>query len=322
MFPLTMMMSTAAHAQADNWAMLPMVARNTDPQSAAIFLDLLQNELSSRTAASFTAGARPCADVPCAVRAGQQLGADRAVFGSISQLGTDLIVTVTVVDVGRQAVDSSQKITVDRLEDLDAAAERIAAAIVAGSSTEETAQLGNITAAEVAPERRREGLGGLGLRVGGLMPIRDGYADGLPGVLVDVSYWYETAQFAIEPRIGVRFDASGQAGSYVDIPIDLGAYYIAGKSDLALFVGGGAGLRYLADERYRTYSTGSVIVASHTALNNDSAFGLGAFGRVGALLFRTYSLRVALTVDYNITFVDINDVIYPRSITTGIAAYF
>ncbi|MFT4976893.1 MAG: hypothetical protein ACI8S6_002798 [Myxococcota bacterium] len=311
-----------AHAEGATWAVLPMLSSGTDPQAAAVFRDLLQHELSTRSRAGFVAGGRPCPDVPCAIAAGEELGVQRIAFGSLSQLGGDLIVAVTAVDVVQRSVLSSQKITVDQLEDLDAAADRIAAAIMAGSTTESTARLGNITAAEVAPARRREGLGGLGLRVGGLIPIRDGYADGLPGVLIDASYWYETDRFAIEPRIGFRFDASGQQGGYLEIPMDLGAYAILGRGDFAPFIGGGAGVRYLSDSRARSWSTGEVIVMTHTELREDSTFGFGAFGRAGLLLLRTYSLRVALTVDYNVTFVDLNGTLYPRSLTAGIGAYF
>lgn len=325
---LTLLLTTAllapsaARAADATWAVLPLAARGVDPGAAEIFRDLLQSELSSRTGDQFIMGIRVCADVPCAKAAGDRLGAEVVTFGAISQLGADLIVTVTAVDVATGTIRSSQKITVDRLEDLDDAAERIAAALVSGSTTDSTARLGNITAAEVQPDRRREGEGGLGIRVGALSPIKDGYADGLPGALIDVSYWYETPRFAIEPRVGVRFDASGQPGSYTEIPMDLGAYYLLGTGDLAAFVGGGAGLRYSADRRKRTFTTGDVLVASHDAMNAESAYGLGVFGRVGALLFRTYSLRVALSVDYNVTFVTLNDVLYPQSITAGIGAYF
>ena len=312
----------AAAQEAGAWAVLPLTARGVEQQTAAIFRDLLESELVGQVRASFVSAARGCGDVPCAAQVGQRLGAERVVFGNMNQLGAKIIINVTVVHAPSGEVLSAQKIAVDRVEDLDAAAERIALAIARGTTTDETAQLGNITAEEVAPERRREGLAGPGLRVGGLLPLQDGYAEALPGVLIDASYWYETSRFAIEPRLGVRFDASGSESGYLEVPMDLGAYYLLAEGDLAPFIGGGAGLRYISDRRYRTFQTGEVIVSTHSALSRESAFGMAAFGRAGVLLFRTYTLRVALSVDYNITFLSVNGAENPRSVTAGIGAYF
>lgn len=317
-----LVLSGVARGEATDWSVTPLVARGVDPQTAAIFRDLLENALGAHTGGGFRASLAACADVTCAQQVGARLGVGSVVFGALSQLGEKLIVTVTVVDVASGTVRSSQKIAVDRVEDLDAAAERIALAIVSGTGTDETARLGTITAAEVAPDRRREGLGGLGLRVGGLMPLHSNDPADLPGVLIDASYWYETPRFAIEPRVGLRFDANGQEDGFVEVPMDLGAYWILGQGDVAPFIGGGAGLRYLSDRRYRTFTTGEVIVSTHTALSRESAFGLGTFGRVGVLLLRTYSLRVAVTADYNVTFVKINGVQWPTSATLGVGAYF
>lgn len=313
----------SASAQSGDWTVMPMTSRGVEPSTAEIFRDLLQGELSARNGAAFKRGGEGCADVPCAVAEGQKLDVGVAVFGALNALGEKIIVTVTVVDVASGQVVSNQKIKVNQIEDLDAAAERIASAIVGGTDTDETAALGNITEQEVKPARRREGQRGFGLRVGGLVPLSDGYADGVGGVLIDTSYWYETNQFAIEPRIGFRFAAAeDERGSYLEIPMDLGAYYLLTRSDFAPFIGGGAGLRYISETRSDVVTTGTVIVTESRRELEDSVFGFGAFARAGLLLFRTYTLRVAVTADYNITFAELNGVSNPQSFTMGLGVYF
>ncbi len=314
-----------AHAQGDAWTVLPMEARGVEPGAADIFRDLLQNELSTRTGAAFRDGSGSCTDVPCARNAGKVAGASTVVFGSMNALGSKIIIAVTVVSASTGDVLDNQKMTINQIEDLDAVAARMAEAIVTGKTTEETAELGNITEQDSIPERRRRFDRGFGLRVGGLAPLSDGYAGGTGGVLIDGSYWYETSQFAIEPRIGVRFNASRDNelnNSFLEVPMDLGAYYILGRSDFAPFIGGGAGLRYMSESRTEILRSGNVIVTESESTQRDSVFGFGTFARVGMLLFRTYTVRVAVTADYNITFVDLNGVTNPQSFTMGIGMFF
>ena len=311
-----------ASAQGESWTVLPLNARGVDEGVAETFRDLLQNELSTRNGAAFIAGGQKCQDAPCAVASGAKLGTGVAVFGSMNALGVKIIVAVTVVDVNTGQILSNQKMTVDQIEDLDAAATRIAEAIVTGSTTKETAELGTITEQESRPERRRKGQSGLGLRVGGVAPLTDGYADGVPGVLIEASYWYETSSFAIEPRIGARFSADNDGGSYFELPMDVGAYYIFGQSDFAPFVGGGGGLRLFSERLEQDITLGNVITTTHTDIQNDSAFGFGVHARAGVLLFRTFTMRVAITADYNISFVEVNGRANPQSLTAGIGVYF
>jgi hypothetical protein len=314
-------MATDAHAQGQ-WTILPLNERGVDEGVAQTFRDLLQGELSARSGASFAVVDTECQDVPCARKVGADTGSDVVVMGSLNALGKKIIVSVTVVEVGSGEVASNQKITVDKVEDLDQASVRIAEAIMAGTTTKETAKLGTITANEVAPARRREGQSGLGLRLGGLAPLTDGFADGAPGVVIDFSYWYETNSFAIEPRFGLRFAADSDNGSFFDMPVDVGAYYILTESDFAPFIGGGAGLRFMREERSERVSLGSVISMTNEKISEDEQFGFSTFARAGLLLFRTYTMRLAVSIDYNIAFVKLNGAANPQSLTTGIAVYF
>jgi len=308
----------------ETWTVISFATRGIEANDAAAFKDLLQAELTAHNSAAFVESndGQPCNDVPCAAAAGHKANAAIAIYGGLSALGRKIIVTATVVDVGANNVLSSQKMVVDNVEDLEAVATRMSKAILGGTNTDDTAELGSITEKEARVELRREGASGLGLRVGGIAPFSAGSADGKFGILFDFTYWYETSSFAIEPRIGLRTDTGDSDGAYFEMPIDVGAYYILGQTDFAPFFGGGAGLRFIAETRPTTVQEGEGITFTGERDANDSGWGFSMFARAGLLLFRTYSLRLAVTADYNITFLEVNDKSTPQSLTFGIGVLF
>jgi hypothetical protein len=131
---------------------------------------------------------------------------------------------------------------------------------------------------------------GIGLRVGAIVPVGEGYA-GAPGggLLLDLSYWYEARYFAIEGRLGVRFDLVKGPSSYVELPIDVAGYFVLGSGGIALFAGRGLGPRHIWETRGEI--VGSVIPS--TTERSDSGWGLGVFGRIGFLVGRTSRARLA-----------------------------
>ena len=60
-----------------------------------------------------------CYDSQCAADLGQQLGADKAVVGSINRLGEKIIVELRLVDVASAKVEFSDRMTSTTVEDLD-----------------------------------------------------------------------------------------------------------------------------------------------------------------------------------------------------------
>jgi len=309
----------ASPAWADSWAVLPFKSSGVDPISVGTFSELLGAELGSRAGEAFVPDRAGCQDQSCALAAAEKAGTSHAVYGAVGALGSKIVITATAVEVGSGRVLGSQRMTVDRVEDLEAVAARLAMALTGGLATEQTAELGSITKHESKPDVRRDGDVGLALRVGTIAPIRDGYARAGGGVLFDGSLWYETTDFAIEPRIGLRFNAAEEDGArYLEMPFDIGAYWLLGRSDLALLLGGGAGLRWINAEQPRTVHTGTIITTTHETTDTDQLWAFGAFGRVGVLLFRTYSVRVAVTADYNFTLGKLFGDANPQSLTFGI----
>lgn len=315
------LLPASAAAGQQSWAVLPVRAIGVDPTTASTFRELLANEVRTRLGARLVgSNLGPCADMPCARAAGQRAGAQFVLMSSASRLGQKTIVTAAVVDVTRGVQASSQRMSVERVEELDTVATRVVTAIAQGTSAQKTAQLGTITSDEQRPDRRRKTTHSVALRIGGIAPIGEGYADSVGGGMAfDLSYWFEARHFAIEPRIGIRFDAVRGSEGYLAVPIDLGFYYILGLGDVAPFIGGGVGAHFLWDERQLDTQLGSTLPATATKLHDQSAWGFGAFARLGLMLMRTYDVRLAATVDYDITFATINGAKNPQAIIGGLA---
>ncbi len=313
-----LLLSAAGQAADGTWAFCPLVTRGVAPDVALTFTDLLKSELTAQTGASFADAPTACQDVPCAVQAGRDTNTGVALYGALSSLGAKIIVTVTSVDVARGEAVMSHRLTATNVEDLEAVATRIAKGIATGKAAVDTVELGTVTEAETKPDRRREGDHGFGLRIGGVAPLAGSYASAGFGVLIDTSYVYEARDFAIEPRVGARFAAERKNdANFVQIPIDLGAYYILGSADIAFLAGGGCGVRYHWQKRPETVTVGSAIQTVHRAEVSDDAWGFGLFGRIGGLFFRTYTVRMTLSIDYDISFVTLHGHRYPMALTFG-----
>jgi len=166
-----------AQAKSDVWDVMPMVRRGVKSDTAEIFRELLETELSKLHVQDFVNSKAPCDSIDCAIKEGKKQGADIVVFGSISILGKELVVSVKAVDVNKNAVISSHKKIATRFEELDDIAEQLALALQGrGDGT----QLGNIVENDQRPDARRSASSGVGLRLGGLLPVNDGYAQGTP----------------------------------------------------------------------------------------------------------------------------------------------
>lgn len=304
------------------WVVLPMKNRGVDATAAETFRGLLETELGTRNGARFAESSVRCGDAPCARDAGRRAGAAVALFGSLGRLGEKIVVVVNAVDVATGASRGRDRMTIDRVEDLEAVSERIAEAIISGRRVDQTAELGTITAREEKPDRRREGYSGMSLRFGGLTPIADSLSAG-SGIHVGVGYWYEARDFAIEPRLRFRTSADEQSDdSWRGVDLDLGAYYVLSRSDFAPYIGGGAGLRFVDEDRDVDIVTGRTVRIEATEHRNASGTALGAFVRAGLLLFRTYSVRVTMDVDYDVTFSDLYGDGSAQTVTFGVGVLF
>ena len=311
------LLGSARLAHADGtWCVLSFTQHGVEATAVHTFSGLFVSELQQQAGVVVITGESTCPDADCALGVARLADAEVAVFGSVGALGSKIVVTVTAVEVESERLLGSQRVTLDRVEDLDTAAARLAEALAEGEEVGATARLGNLTAEESKPARRREGRLGPSLRVGSLAPISDGYAHAGAGILLDAGLWYETLDFAVEARTGVRFDADAEEpNAYVEVPIDLGAYWLLGRGDFSLLVGGGAGVRYLLDERLEHIETGRVIQTRTEKMVQDSAWAFGWYGRAGVMLLRTYAVRLMLVADWNMLLAKLHGQSNPQSLT-------
>jgi len=315
-------------AQAEpGWVAAKLVATGLDAGVVTTFEALLHDEIRSqlRVPLRLASKSEPCGDLTCAGPLGKVEGATVVVYGNLATLGADILVKVGFFDVASDKVMDSHKMTVDKVEDLALVAERIAKAVAEGRSIEETAALGTVSAREVPPARRREGDRGLALNVAGIAPLVKSYADADFGVQVGISYWFETNDFVIEPRLGFRFSTNWEpedGGVFAEVPLEIAGYYVFTRTDIAPFLGGSLGVRYAWEETVLRQTTGEVLKEESKDEKSAHGWGFGGTVRAGVLLMRTYAMRVAISVDYGIGYLEQIHTSMPQSLTFGVSAMF
>lgn len=321
MNPLPLVLAAVAATPA--WGVVPFEAPDALREDVDTLRLMVVTELEARgvaidrTSASF----QRCGEPDCAARAARELEVDHVVAGTVSRFGEKVL--VAAVFVSPDGRSESRRIVVDRVEDFDVAARRLAAALLQDRRVDQTAKLGDITALETERERRRRGLGGLTLGVGGVVPIDGTYAGNAAGLALQLGYWFEAKHFAIETTLGFRFtmDPGGDRRFY-DVPLNLGGYWIAGLGDFAPFVGGGLGLRYMYEARPGTVQVGEVIVSEHQGELSDDGFAPTAFAKLGVMILRTYRVRASISVAYEAAFRDLNDRGFPQTVLALATVHF
>lgn len=164
--------------------------------------------------------------------------------------------------------------------------------------------------------------GGLA-RLGVMVPLKDAYAGAQLGVTADLGYWYEAPHFAIEPRVGfaTSADTTGDRRFY-EVPADIGFFYVFPIGNVALYAGGGAGVRYLYEFRREVITVGQVIRTQHVAEREDKGFGFSAYGRAGVMLLRNSGLSLMTSLGYSITLKTINERSNPQALSAGVGLVF
>jgi hypothetical protein len=316
---LVFLLAAPATARA-HWAVLPFQSNVDDARVGETFRELLAEELQREGTPVQLVDAAICRDALCARQVGEQVKADVAIYGSLRQLGSNVIVMATAVNVKDGSVRSSSSMTAEKVEELDKVAARMGRAIELGTTADSTVALGTVTQHEIPAPDRRKGSRGAALRFAMEGPL-DAHADRQFGMLLGLGYWFEASDFALEPRIAYAFDVDPGPGSWFEVPMELGAYYVFSRSDLAPLLGGGAGLTYFEETVHRTTTQGGTILVQAEHVDVQGAWGASVFGRAGFLLFRTYEMRVALSAEYRALFLDVHGAT-PQSLSAVMEVMF
>jgi hypothetical protein len=281
-------------------------SRDVPASATATFRELLQSEITQRNGVGFIDLGVECPDATCTIQAARQAGVRYAVHASLGRLGRKVVVSFSAVDASLGNVLVADTMSVGGLEELDTLAKRIASTIVEGKPIEETARLGEITKEEAKAPVRRDSRTGFSLGPEALFPTA-GYADEQFGMGVGLGLWFETMDFAIEPRLTYRTELSAEETSYDHVAFDLALDYIMSRTDIAPIIGAGLGIHYVDEEIAVERSVGEVLISSSSDVIQDDLFGFGVFARAGVLFLRTYDVSLLLALDYAITFADFQE---------------
>lgn len=285
-------------ALAETWGIGTFQNRGVDPNAVATFRDLLRDEIGNRLGVTTVDVPGACDSVQCVRAAAAGSDASVVVHGSVGRLGQKVVVSVNAIFVDDGSGRFSQRMNAMGVEEFDVVAARMAEAMVSDRPVAETAELGNLTDAEVAPPKRRRGRFGGTLGLQGILPL-SGYADEVGGAGIEGGMWFETYDIAIEPRLAVRFDMSDPKRDYLHGGFELGVSWLMSRSDISPVLGVGTGLHGVWESVERS-SEGmpgfQVQLPSHSD-RTDFALLFPVFLRAGVLLLRTYNASLLLSVD-------------------------
>lgn len=315
-------LSPAAANQKPDWVLASLKNRGVDKNAAITFQELMVSELTEATKKTVSLSKVECAEKACALKIGKDTKAKFVVFGSLSSLGQKIMVTVTAINPSNGKVRATSRLSVDKIEDLESAANRLARAVVHKKSVDQTAELGNITQQEAKPDIRKEGYRGIQLRLQTFQPLGDSLQQQL-GMRFDVGYWFETRNFAIEPSVGFGGNISDdEDGTYGVFKFDIAGHYILGRGNIAPYLGIGAGIRHLSEERMVEFEEGDFVTITSRQLKQDQAWGPAIFARSGLLFLRTYKMHLALNIDYELVFLDLHEAQRVHGVLAGLGAIF
>jgi hypothetical protein len=218
--------------------------------------------------------------------AARRIGAAKAVIGSLSKLGTQIIGVVKLIDVAGGVEFEDQLATTSR-DELDIVLTRLAKAVATKEKASANVELGEITEKESKEVNRRQAFFGGGVALGGFIPFGGlGTSEVLPtfsGLLL-----YETPDFFAEARYS--FSAGSNTGANF-LPFTIGVFKTAARSDFTPYYGGAIGIGGYSSAEHDPYgySTGggtSFVVAP------------GA----GYMLFHTYDFHIMADLRYYVMF--------------------
>jgi len=314
MFPLSVIAEPT-------WLVLKTKGASLSDEEQTIFQELLAGEIRVLSKKAAAIATTVCGDERCACEIGKKEGAQTAVFSTVSKLGQKLIVAATSVDTESCQLEQSARFTILKIEELEETSKKIGKVIVEGIPIAEAVEVGTVTEKEQEVAKLREGNNGLSLRVGGVAPFAS--LQNSFGVLFEAGYWFEGLDFAIEPSLGFEANAAATgSGSYGVFKVGASGVYLFSRGDIAPFLGGGGGVRFISERRERDMSVGQTIQFEGSGEEVEEAWSPGLFLRGGVMFMRTYETRLALNMDYDISFVTLHDDGPVQRINFGLSVIF
>jgi hypothetical protein len=309
------MTATTVHAQESGaTVVLPLHTIGVNDTTAAVVGDLLRDELDSRGVSVLPGSRLPpdipkgvdaCAEAACAAVAAANLGASRAVYGSLSRLGSKFIVRIQTIRAGETDPEFTDQLTATYEEDLDAVMRRFADGIVAGRPHSETASVNNITGEETLEPRRRSSRASAGLRAGFLFPVDNSYGGTDRLTAVRVAFKYETEKLLVDTTPVLGFAWRGDTVEWTIL--DVFVARILGSGDFTPYVGAGMGVHALNIAQVLTLSYDPYYPYDYPS-HSQSETTLTADAGIGLMMLRTYDFSLAFDLRYHVVFSDFTNI--------------
>lgn len=279
-------------------------AEGVDPLTTAAFESVLLHELSQASPSRLAdpkeaAGSRPCSDSGCAARLARRSKAEAALLCTLGRLGGKYVATLQCVDAAGRVAWSEQQ-TVERREDLDGAAARLAGSLPRhlrnGAPTSTTAADSALLAAAEMP---RASWSTQGPRVGAISTLGESYA-GIDQLLSITYVWRRlTPSFNVEivPALGYAWgsDPSNGAKAREWTLFEMNVSWSPTAGDVSPYIGGGLGLHAVHLEHAAPGGPAEGILRA-----DASSLALAVGG--GVILFRNYDFQVACDLRYTQVF--------------------
>ena len=291
---------------------LPPRTIGVDAETARVFTSLLAGELESRRVPIVPASTLPqdapsgeaaCDESPCATELARGAGAERVVFGTLTRLGTKIIVRIRSQATEAPEPDYSDQITATRESDLDAVARRIAETLAGGRPDASRASVLSITEQETKSPRRRASNAGIGLRGQVLLPVADSYggASQLAGFRMTSRYETPTGIFIEStPIVGLMWGSGNVDWTILDVAVGR----VLGTGDSAPYFLGGLGLHTVHVERTVPYTYTDPYYGTYPYNRTASENATTLSGEVGLgwMLLRTYDFSLLADIRYHAVF--------------------
>jgi hypothetical protein len=264
---------------------------------------------SSALPADLPTGEHACDETECALDLARGAGGDRVVFGTLSRLGSKIIVRVRSQAVDAPDADYSDQITAARESDLDAIARRIAETLIGGRPDARRASVRSITEQDTRTPLRRASNTGVGLRGQVLLPVAHSYggASQLAGFRLTSRYETPSGIFIEStPIVGLMWGGGDVEWTLLDVAVGR----VLGDGDAAPYLLGGLGLHTVHLERRAssiyTDPYGGGTYTYPTSVSQNATTLTGEVG-VGWMLLRTYDFSLLADVRYHVVFGSFDD---------------
>ena len=282
---------------------LPFRSVGVNDTTLLVSRDLLLGELQdmglplvgeNSNGALLPSGSDACDNALCAATLGREHGATQVVYGSLSKLGTKVIVRLNVVRVEESSPFYRDQLTATSVEDLDAVMRRFAEGIVQGRPNSDRASVESVTEAETVTPPRRAMRTGFGLRAGFLFPTGNSFGGTDRLTNIHGVYRNEFKNFQVETT--TLFGLSWGDGNVDWTLLDLSASRLFGTQDVTTFFGAAFGVHSVTVARDQIYSSGDPYPYSYASRIKQTETVPTLDLTAGLIALRTYDFQAILEV--------------------------